>query len=253
MLVIPAIDLRGGRCVRLVQGDYDRQTVFDDDPPAVAARWEAEGAEWLHVVDLDGAKAGCPMQLERLAAIRSRVRIPIEFGGGLRTIEDARRAVAAGADRLILGTVAIESPEVLEGVCREFPGRVYVAVDVRWGKVAVRGWTQSSGRDVFAAARECEARGAAGFLFTDIARDGTGAGVNVEAVAALADRVSVPVLASGGVASLQDVRRLRSVERRGVAGVIVGRALYTGAVRLRDAIAVAAGSESEALQPPTRG
>ena len=237
MIVIPAIDLRGGKCVRLTQGDFDRETVYGDDPAAMAARWQEEGADWLHVVDLDGAKAGWPVQLGIVARIRERVQMPIELGGGIRTIEDVRAAYAAGVERLILGTAAIDRPELLERATGEFPGRIYVALDARDGKVATRGWTAVSRLDVREAARACERRGAAGFLFTDIARDGTGEGVNVESTAALAREVSVPVIASGGVSSVEDVRRLRAVEKDGVAAVIVGRALYTGAVRLAEAIA----------------
>ena len=241
MIVLPAIDLRGGRCVRLFQGDYAKETVYGDDPPAMAARFEEAGAEWLHVVDLDGAKSGRPEQLDVVRAIRERVGLRIELGGGVRTLDDARAAFEAGIERLILGTAALEAPKLLEEACRAWPGRIYVALDARDGKVATRGWTESTGIEVAEAARACAARGAAGFLFTDIARDGTGHGVNVEATAALAEAAGVPVLASGGGSSLDAVRQVREVESRGVTGVIVGRALYTGAVDLREALAVARG------------
>ncbi|MGH7858047.1 MAG: 1-(5-phosphoribosyl)-5-[(5-phosphoribosylamino)methylideneamino]imidazole-4-carboxamide isomerase [Candidatus Binatia bacterium] len=239
MIVIPAIDLRAGKCVRLFQGDYAKETVYGEDPVAMALRWQKEGGEWLHLVDLDGAKAGRPVQLDTVRRICERVAIPVELGGGLRTLEDARSALGAGVERLILGTVALESPDLLSEVCRELPGRVYVALDARDGKVATRGWTESSGVDVLEAALECERRGAAGFLFTDISRDGTGEGVNAEATAALAGRVSVPVVASGGVGGVEDIRRLRARGAAGIAAVIVGRALYTGKVRLPEAIAAA--------------
>lgn len=239
MIVLPAIDLRGGRCVRLVEGDFARETVFGDDPAAMAARWESEGGRWLHVVDLDGAREGRPAQLDAVRRICERIAIPVELGGGLRSLDDVRRAVDAGVSRVILGTIALEAPEVLEQAARELPGRVYVALDAREGIVATRGWLESSGVPVARAAAECEARGAAGFLFTDISRDGTGRGVNADATAALARRVSVPVVASGGVASLDDLRRLREIEDAGVDSVIVGRALYTGAIRLADALAIA--------------
>jgi phosphoribosylformimino-5-aminoimidazole carboxamide ribotide isomerase len=239
VIVIPAIDLKGGQCVRLVQGDLAQATVYGDDPVAMAERWRREGAAWLHVVDLDGAVSGRPAHLEVLRAIAARVAIPIEFGGGVRTPEDARAVFSAGAERLILGTVALEAPELLEQLAREFSGKIYVALDARGGRVATRGWTETTGTQVCEAAHTCEQRGAAGFLFTDISRDGTGRGVNVDATVALADTVRLPVIASGGVATLDDVRALRAVEHRGIAAAIVGRALYTGAVRLPEAIAAA--------------
>ena len=239
MIVLPAIDLRGGRCVRLVEGDFARETVFGDDPVAMAARWEAEGGRWLHLVDLDGAREGRPVQLDCVRRICERISIPVELGGGLRSVADVRAAVEAGVTRVILGTSALEEPEVLEAAASELPERVYVALDARDGVVATRGWLESSGAPVDKAAAACEARGAAGFLFTDISRDGTGRGVDVAAVVALAARVSVPVVASGGVSSLDDVRKLREVEASGVDSVIIGRALYTGAVRLAEAIAIA--------------
>lgn len=243
MIVIPAIDLRGGKCVRLVQGDFRKATVYGDDPAAMAERWEHEGGEWLHVIDLDGAVAGRPVQLEAVRSITARVKIPVEFGGGIRTLEDVRTIFATGVKRLILGTVALESPDLLRVACREFPGKIYVALDARDGKVAVRGWTESSGVDVLDAASRCEARGAAGFLFTDISRDGTERGVNLDATARLARGSSIPVVASGGVASLADIRALKTIEDLGVTAVIVGRALYTGAVTLAGAIAAARAAE----------
>lgn len=239
MIVIPAIDLKGGRCVRLLQGDLERETVYGDDPVAMAMRWQAEGGEWLHLVDLDGAVSGTPVHIETLRAIAARLTIPIEFGGGVRTLDDARTAFAAGAARLILGTVALEAPDRLERIAGEFPGRIYVALDARDGRVATRGWTQTTAVRVEDAAAACRARGAAGILFTDIARDGTGEGVNVAATAALAAAAQMPVIASGGVASLDDVRALRARAATGIAAAIIGRALYTGAVRLGDAIAAA--------------
>ena len=239
MIVIPAIDLKGGRCVRLVQGDLARETVYGDDPVAMAVRWQAEGGEWLHLVDLDGAVAGAPVHLETLRAIAARLTIPIEFGGGVRTLDSARAAFAAGAARLILGTVALEAPDRLEQIAGEFPKRVYVALDARAGRVATRGWTETTAVRVEDAAAVCRTRGAAGFVFTDISRDGTGHGVNVDATAALAVAMGMPVIASGGVASLDDVRALRAVEASGIEATIIGRALYTGAVRLPEAIAAA--------------
>ena len=238
MIVIPAIDLKGGKCVRLFQGDLDQATVYGDDPVAMAKRWQDEGAERLHLVDLDGAVGGRPAHLETLRAVAAALSIPVQFGGGVRTRENAQAVLDAGAERLILGTVALESPELLAELAERFPGRVYVALDARDGTVATRGWKETSGVDAETAARDCKARGAAGFLFTDISRDGTGRGVNVAATAALAAAVKAPVIASGGVASLEDVRAVRAVADRGIEAVIIGRALYTGAVKLSEAIAV---------------
>jgi phosphoribosylformimino-5-aminoimidazole carboxamide ribotide isomerase len=243
MIVIPAIDLKGGRCVRLVQGDLARETVYGEDPVAMARRWEGEGAARLHLVDLDGAVAGKPAHLAELRAIASALSIPVQFGGGVRTRDDARAVFEAGAERLILGTVALEASDLLAVLAREFAGRVYVALDARDGRVATRGWTETSGVEAVAAARECRRHGAAGVLFTDIARDGTGHGVNVAATVALAEAANLPVIASGGVASTSDVRALRAVAEHGIEAVIIGRALYTGAVKLGDAIAIAAGRE----------
>jgi phosphoribosylformimino-5-aminoimidazole carboxamide ribotide isomerase len=238
VIVIPAIDLKGGKCVRLLQGDLAQATVYGDDPVAMAERWQGEGAQWLHVVDLDGAVGGAPSHLEVLRAIAERLSIPVEFGGGVRTLESARAAFGAGAARLILGTIALESPRLLEQIAGEFPARVYVALDARDGRVATRGWTETSNVAVEDAARNCERSGAAGFLYTDISRDGTQQGVNVAATAALAKAVRLPVIASGGVASLEDVRAIRAAEVSGIEAVIIGRALYTGAVRLSEAIDV---------------
>jgi phosphoribosylformimino-5-aminoimidazole carboxamide ribotide isomerase len=239
MLVIPAIDLKDGRCVRLFQGDLSQATVYGDDPVAMAERWQGEGAEWLHVVDLDGAVSGAPVHLGLLRAIVAKLSIPVEFGGGVRTLAAARTAFSAGASRLILGTVALEAPDLLEEISREFPGRVYVALDARDGKVATRGWTETSRIAVADAARGCGPRGAAGFIFTDVSRDGTERGVNVQATVALAEAAGRPVIASGGVASLDDIRALRAVEDCGIAGVIIGKALYTGALHLTDVLAAA--------------
>ena len=239
MLVIPAIDLKDGKCVRLFQGELSQATVYGNDPVAMAERWQGEGAGWLHVVDLDGAVSGAPTHLGLLRAIVAKLTIPVEFGGGIRTPAAARAAFSAGASRLILGTGALEAPDLLEEISRDFPGRVYVALDARDGRVATRGWTETSGIGVVEAARACGPRGAAGFIFTDVLRDGTERGVNVQATAALAEAAGRPVIASGGVASLDDVRALRAVEQCGIVGVIVGKALYTGTVRLADALAAA--------------
>lgn len=248
MIVVPAIDIRGGKCVRLVQGDYARETVFGDEPADMARRWMGEGATALHLVDLDGAKSGRRDNERAVSGVlravaenasRGGVRPTTQLGGGIRDIGSVEFWLGAGIDRVILGTAAVREPSLVEDAARRFPGRVWVGIDARDGKVAVDGWTQTTERSAAGLATEMEARGAAGIIYTDIGRDGTGEGVNVEATSALADRLGVPVFASGGVHSRDDVVRLRAVGGKGIAGVIVGRALYDGAVTLSDLVSAA--------------
>lgn len=234
-LVIPAIDLRGGRCVRLFQGDYDRETVYGDDPVAMARRWEAEGARRLHVVDLDGAREGRPAQLEVVRRIVEALEIPVQLGGGLRDAAAVRAALDAGVERAIIGTAAVDT-EIARPLFEEFRERLAVGLDARAGRVAVRGWREDSGRDAIELARELAALGARRFIFTDIATDGTLAGPAVDATRALAQAVDVPVIASGGVGSIDDLRALAALAECGVEGVIVGKALYVGSVHLREAV-----------------
>ncbi len=239
MLVIPAIDLKGGRCVRLVQGDMTRETVYADDPVAVARGFAEAGAEWIHVVDLDGAVRGTPMNAAVIAAICRGVDVPVELGGGIRDRDTLARAFDAGVGRVVLGTAALEDPAFFADACRDHPGAILAGIDARRGMVSVAGWTKDSATTVSTLAARVRDAGAAAIVFTDIARDGTGDGVNVAAVAALAAEVDLPVIASGGVASLDDVRALAALEQPNLAGVIVGRALYPGAVDLRAAIRIA--------------
>ena len=269
MIVVPAIDIRDGKCVRLVQGDYDRETVFGDDPAAMAVRWVRGGATTLHLVDLDGARTGrsdnaaaVEAILERLRGVEAQSPVVTELGGGIRDAETAARWLDLGIDRVILGTVAVTDPDVVKVSCDRFPGRVWVGIDARAGRVAVSGWTEGTDRDALELAREVEGLGASGIIYTDIDRDGTGAGVNAAATARLARAVGCPVYASGGVHSADDVRRLLSANAadssgpadsaspagRGgagtVAGVIVGRALYDGAVSLEELLDAAAGAST---------
>lgn len=244
MLVIPAIDLKGGRCVRLVQGDMARETVYADDPVAVARSFAAAGAEWIHVVDLDGAVTGAPVNAAAIAAVCGAVAARVEVGGGIRDLTALERMLAAGAGRVVLGTAALEDPAFFTAACRRHPGRVLAGIDARQGKVAVAGWTKDSATDAAALAVEAQRVGAAAIVFTDIARDGTGEGVNAPAVDAIADAVDIPVIASGGVASLDDLRRLRALGRRNLEAVIVGRAIYTGAIDLATALRVGRGEAS---------
>jgi phosphoribosylformimino-5-aminoimidazole carboxamide ribotide isomerase len=240
MTVYPAIDLRGGRCVRLLQGAFDRETVYGADPVAVARRWEAAGARWLHVVDLDGARAGAPVQAPLVAAVCAAVEIPVQVGGGLRDARAVERVLAAGAARAIVGTVAVRDPERCRAICRAHPGRVAVGLDARDGRVRVAGWTEEEEVEVVALAARLADLGAATVIYTDIGRDGTEAGPDLDGTRAVARAAGVPVVASGGVGSLDHVRAVATLAADGVEGVIVGRALYTGAVALSDALAAAA-------------
>lgn len=242
MLVIPAIDLKDGRCVRLVQGDMARATVYSDDPAAVARGFAAAGAEWIHVVDLDGAIRGAPVNTEAIAAVCAAVSAKVEIGGGVRDLATLERVFAAGAGRVVLGTAALEDPTFFAAACLRHPGGILAGIDARGGRVSVAGWTRDSATDAAALATRVAAAGAAAIVFTDIGRDGTGDGVNAAAVDALAAAVALPVIASGGVASLDDVRALVALGRPNLTGVIVGRALYTGALDLATALRVGRGA-----------
>jgi phosphoribosylformimino-5-aminoimidazole carboxamide ribotide isomerase len=238
MRIYPAIDLRGGRCVRLLEGDFAQETVYGDDPVAVAKRFERDGATWLHVVDLDGARAGRPVQAELIAAICRAVSMPVQVGGGLRDVAAVEAVLATGAARAIVGTAAVRDPALCAEICARHPGRVAVGVDVRDGRVWVSGWLEEEALDPLTLGRRVAGEGAAAVIYTDIGRDGTERGPDVEGTKALADALAIPVIASGGVGGVEHVRALGPI---GVDGVIIGRALYTGAVTLTDALAAAAG------------
>jgi len=237
MLIIPAIDLKGGKCVRLLRGDLDAETVYGNDPVAMGHRWQEQGAEYLHVVDLDGAVSGRAENGAAIAALSAALQIPIEVGGGVRTVERAAELVDLGIDCVLFGTAALSTPDVVEEACRRFPGHIAVGIDARDGKVAVQGWTETSSTTAIDLARRVEALGVSRIIYTDISRDGTQQGVNVEQTRAVAEAISIPVTASGGVGSLDDILALKKHEACGINSVIVGRAIYTGAVQLRDAIA----------------
>jgi phosphoribosylformimino-5-aminoimidazole carboxamide ribotide isomerase len=232
VIVIPAIDLRGGRCVRLHQGRSDRETVFSDDPVAVALQWKELGAERLHVVDLDGAFAGEPRQTALVAKIVATMApVPVEVGGGLRDLRAVEAALETGARWAVVGTRAALDRAFLDEVCRRHAGRIIVAVDAKGQRVAVKGWTEVVEDTVVEIGARARTAGAAALLYTDVSRDGTEAGPNVEDTAALAREVALPVLASGGVGRVEDLARLAAID--GVVGAVVGRALYTGAIDLR--------------------
>jgi phosphoribosylformimino-5-aminoimidazole carboxamide ribotide isomerase len=233
MEIIPAVDLRGGKCVRLYQGDYDRETVYSDDPVAMALRWQSEGAGRLHLVDLDGAAEGEPRNLDAIERVVAAVQIPVQVGGGIRSIQTIEQLAGVGVQRTILGTAAIEDPDLVGLACRRFGDQIVVGVDARDGKVATRGWLEQSSANAGELAAAMEARGVARFIYTDIGRDGTLTGPNLEAVADFVRSVHVPVIAAGGIGSVEDLVRLAEA---GVEGAIVGRAIYTGDVSLRDAL-----------------
>jgi len=237
MLIVPAVDLKAGRCVRLLQGRADAETIFSDDPVATARRWESEGAPRLHVVDLDGALGGGPAQTAIVRDIARSISIPLEVGGGLRSAEHVEAVLDAGARWAIVGTRAALDPVFLSEVCRRFADRIIVGVDASDGRVAVDGWTRVLDLEAVALARDAAAAGACTIIYTDIARDGTQSGPNVWSTEAVARAAGIPVFASGGVSSLDDIRQLAGIP--GVEGVVVGRALYTGALTLRDALAEA--------------
>ena len=231
--VIPAIDLLDGRCVRLSQGDYDRATVYGDDPGEVAAGFTAQAIRRLHVVDLDGAKAGRPVNDAAIRAIVDRAGdVPVQLGGGIRTLEAVEETLALGIDRVILGTIALRDPELVRSAAKRFPGQVVVGIDAKGGQVAVEGWLETSSASVVDVARRFEDAGVAALVHTDIARDGMLTGPNLAASLEVADSVSIPVIVSGGVGSDEDVLAAAAERERGIAGAIVGRALYTGAVDL---------------------
>ena len=238
MLVIPAIDLKDGRCVRLYQGDMDQETAYFERPAEAARHWVEQGAEFLHVVDLNGAVAGHPVHGQAIAAIVRAAGIAVELGGGLRSLEAIEEALGWGVDRVVVGTAAYESSDFLRAACLRFPGKIVVGIDAREGRVAIKGWKEGTAMEAIELARRCENDGVTRIIYTDINRDGTSQGVNIEEVARLARAVKIPVIASGGVASLEDLRRLKKIEKEGVEGVIIGRALYNGALSLKDAIAV---------------
>lgn len=239
MILYPAIDLKEGRCVRLFRGEMSQATVFNDDPAAQARSFAAAGCRWLHIVDLDGAFAGKPMNQASVDAILDAVRIPIQLGGGIRDLGTIEAWLGKGVSRVILGTVALENPDLVKKACRIFPERIAVGIDARNGNVAIEGWAKTSTISALDLALRFEDAGVAAIIFTDIDRDGTLAGANIERTAALARELETPVIASGGISSLEDLKALKAHECDGVAGGILGRALYDGRVDLAAALALA--------------
>lgn len=239
MNIYPAIDLRGGNCVRLVKGDFSRETIYSRDPGAMAREWAAAGASSIHVVDLDGALAGESRNLTAIRAIMEQRGIPIEVGGGIRNMSHIERLLTAGVHQVILGSAAVKDPQLVKDACRAYPGRIVVGIDAKNGDVAVEGWEASGHIQAEELARKMADAGVERIIFTDIARDGMLSGVNVEATVAVAKASGLKVTASGGVASLEDLKILKKRETDGVEGCIIGKALYTGAIDLRQAVAIA--------------
>jgi phosphoribosylformimino-5-aminoimidazole carboxamide ribotide isomerase len=236
MEIIPAIDLLGGKCVRLYQGDYDRSEVFGEDPVTMAQQWENQGATRLHLVDLDGAKSGEPINLAAIENITRTLKIPVQVGGGLRDRSRVQQLLKLGVQRVILGTIAVENPTLVGELCAEFPGQIVVGIDARKGKVATKGWLETSEVQATELAQRMAKFGAAAIIYTDIHRDGTMQGPNMEALRELAEGINIPVIASGGVSSVQDLVNLLKLEPIGVTAAIVGRAIYTGDVDLKEAM-----------------
>lgn len=235
-IIYPAIDIRGGKCVRLVQGDYDRETVYNANPVEVARSWESQGGSFIHLVDLDGAKAGHPVNDELIGEIARTVQVPVQVGGGLRTLDDVKRLLSLGVSRVILGTAAIEDRAFTEAVLGTYGDQVAIGIDARNGFVATRGWLETSEVQAEVLAKELAAKGAETFIFTDISRDGMMQGPNVEAILSLAQASGKTVIASGGVTVQDDLLRLAAHRDQGVGGAIVGKALYTGNIDLVQAI-----------------
>lgn len=238
MIILPAIDLKAGRCVRLEQGLMDKDTVYNDNPAAQALTWQEQGGELLHIVDLDGAFAGVPQNREAIRAIVDAIDIPSELGGGIRDMQTIEAYLELGIDRVILGTVAKENPALVAEACKKFPGHIVVGIDAMNGLVAVRGWADVTEKLATEMAKEMEGFGVEAIIYTDIARDGMMQGPNIEATRALAEAINIPVIASGGLSTLDDIRRLIAIESSGVTGVITGKAIYSGAIDLREAVAL---------------
>ena len=241
MLLIPAIDLKGGQCVRLRQGRMDDVTVFSDDPVTVARRWADEGAERIHIVDLDGAVKGQPINIGVVEQIAAAVEVPVQVGGGIRDEETVQRYLNAGVQYVIIGTKAVNAPHFLHDLCLEFPRHIIVSLDSKDGRVALNGWAKLTGHDVIETALHCERDGVEAIIYTDIAKDGMMQGFSVDSTRNLARALKTPVLASGGVSSLDDIRTLKELEPDGVAGAVIGRALYQGSLDFKEAIKIARG------------
>lgn len=239
MIIFPAIDLRDGKCVRLLRGDFAQETVYSDRPEETALRWQREGAEFLHVVDLDGALAGEPRNTDAIKSILSAVRIPIEVGGGIRSLETIEKTLELGVHRVILGSAAVQNRDLVKEACHRYGDRIAVGIDAKDGIVAIDGWGVSGGITAATLAKELASFGLKTIIYTDISRDGTLSGVNIEATSKLAAESGIDIIASGGVRSLDDIHALKKCESKGIVGVIAGKSIYEGTLVLSEAIAAA--------------
>ena len=243
MIVIPAVDLKDGKCVRLSQGRMDQESVYSENPVQMAKHWESKGATRLHVVDLNGAVTGKPFHRSLIEEITKALKIPIEVGGGIRDLEAIENYLSSGVQWIILGTAALSNRRLVEEACRRFPGKVILGIDAKGGRVAIQGWNEIVSVEAIDLAKQFEGAGLSAIIFTDVERDGMGTGLNWEETKALARATSIPVIASGGVSKIEEIERLKKLEPDGIIGVIVGRALYTGKIDLEEAIRLAKKSE----------
>ena len=236
MKIIPAVDIKGGRCVRLTQGKEDQETIYSDDPKAMAEHWDEQGAQLIHVVDLDGAFQGLPKNVDLIKDIIYSSTVDIQVGGGIRSLEAIAAYVNAGVYRVILGTIAHEDPAFVEEACKQFPGKIIIGIDAQDGKVAIKGWTEVSEQTAADLAKSMEPMGVAGFIFTDISRDGMLQGPNLDSIRQFAQATSLPIIASGGISGIQDVVSLLSLKSEGVEGMITGKALYDKRLDFKEAL-----------------
>jgi len=243
VIVIPAVDLKDGKCVRLSQGRMDQESVYSENPVQMAKHWESKGATRLHVVDLNGAVTGKPFHRSLIEEITKALKIPIEVGGGIRDLEAIENYLSSGVQWIILGTAALSNRRLVEEACRRFPGKVILGIDAKGGRVAIQGWNEIVSVEAIDLAKQFEGAGLSAIIFTDVERDGMGTGLNWEETKALARATSIPVIASGGVSKIEEIERLKKLEPDGIIGVIVGRALYTGKIDLEEAIRLAKKSE----------
>jgi phosphoribosylformimino-5-aminoimidazole carboxamide ribotide isomerase len=239
LVIIPAIDLKDGKCVRLAQGDFSRMTVYAENPAEIAVQWQAQGAERIHIVDLDGSLAGSPRNREVILNLVRAVRIPIEVGGGIRDIKTVEFYVSHGIRWVILGTAALKNEVFVKEACQVFRGHVMVGIDAKDGLAAIEGWTEKTSEPAVDVARRYEGYGLEAVIYTDIKRDGMETGINIEATRIFAEAIEIPVIASGGVAGIEDIKKVVEIETAGVMGIIVGKALYTGGLYLPEAIMMA--------------
>jgi phosphoribosylformimino-5-aminoimidazole carboxamide ribotide isomerase len=252
MIIIPAVDIKDGRCVRLLQGRKDAETVYSDDPVQMAKKWESQGAELIHVIDLDGAFQQHPQNTDAIKETVEQLDIPVQVGGGIRNEKTIRQYIEIGVERVIIGTEAIKNPKLVKKACKAFPEQIVVAIDARRGMVAVEGWTQTTPMKAIDLAKRFEDCGVAAINFTDIDRDGMQTGPNIEETRRIAETISIPVIASGGVSTIDDIKNLLALNALGITGIIIGKALYSGSLDLKEAITLTKNyplAEADAFEP----